>query len=335
MKHWSNPGCRRTTMEWLLCFLVLSLLLFGPAATAQDYPSRSVKIVIPFTAGGAVDFVGRAFTRMLSEDIRQPVVIENRPGANTVIGVKAAAMAAPDGYTMLLTTGSMITSSLLVSNVSYDPFRDLTPVTQLVHSQGTILAVWRDFPAKSLQELVAMAKKNPGKYSYGHSGIGTPPHIAPELFKQFAGIDLFGVPYKGTNNILTDVIGERIDMTFSGIPSVLPFVRSGQVRAIASTGVRRSSALPDVPTFKEFGYEKMDIRGYYGLWFPASTPRDRIDYMHRAAAKALADPALKKVLEDGALEIVGSTPEEFAAFLIEDLQRQKFIIAQLGLKPLK
>jgi tripartite-type tricarboxylate transporter receptor subunit TctC len=301
-------------------------------ARAQDYPSRVVKIVIPFTAGGAVDFVGRAFSQKLAEDLRQTVVIENRPGADSVIGVKYVTAAAPDGYTMLLTTGSMIATPLVMPNAGYDPFRDLMPVTQLVHSQGTILTTRPDFPAKSLQELVALAKKNPGKFNYGHTGSGTPPYVAAELFKLFAGIDIFGVPYKGTNNILTDIIGRQIDMTFSGIPSVLQFARAGQVRAIASTGVRRTSALPDVPTFKEAGYEKMDIRGYYGLWFPAGTPRDRIDRIHRAAVNALADQALRKVFEDGALEIVGSTPEKFAAFLAEDFQHQKSIVAQLGLQ---
>jgi len=332
MERYSNSRCKRAAMGWLPFLLTLSLLQSVPVATAQDYPSRVVKIVIPFTAGGAVDFVGRAFSQKLAEAIRQTVVIENRPGADSVIGIKYTATSAPDGYTMLLTTGSMIATPLMMPNVGYDPFLDLTPVTQLVHSQGTILTARPDFPAKSLQELVALAKKNPGKFNFGHTGAGTPPHIAAELFKLFAGIDLYGVPYKGTNNILTDIIGRQIDMTFSGIPSVLQFARAGQVRAIASTGVRRTSVLPDVPTFKEVGYEKMDIRGYYGLWFPAGTPRDRIDHIHRAAVKALADLGLRKIFEGGALEIVGSTPEEFAAFLKEDFQRQRFIVTQLGLQ---
>lgn len=334
MERWPNANRGRTAIGWLPFFVALSLLLFVPAA-AQDYPSRVVKIVIPFTAGGAVDIVGRSFSQKLSEVIRQPVVIENRPGADTVIGVKSVVSAAPDGYTMLLTTGSMITSSLVVPSVSYDPLRDLIPITLLVRSQGTILATRPDFPAKSLQELVALAKKNPGKFNYGHSGIGSPPHVAPELFKQYAGIDLYGVPYKGTNNILTDVIGSQIDMTFSGIPSVLQFARSGQVRAIASTGVRRTAALPDVPTFRESGYEKMDIRGYYGLWFPAATPRDRIDRIHRAAVSVLADPGLRKTFESGALEVVGSSPEEFAAFVKDDYQHEKTVVDQLGLRQQK
>ena len=209
--------------------------------------------------------------------------------------------------------------------------RDLVPVTQLVYSQGTILTARPDFPGKTLEETVGLAKKSPGKYNFGHTGAGTPPHIAAELFKAFAGIEIFGVPYKGTNNILTDIIGRQIDMTFSGIPSVLQFARSGQVRALASTGVRRTAVLPDVPTFRELGYEKMDIRGYYGLWAPAGTPRDRVDVLYRAAAKALADPALRKVYEDGALEVVGSTPGEYAAFIRDDTQRQQAIVTQLGL----
>lgn len=335
MERWSISNCGRNAIGWLMFLVALGLLRFGPAATAQDYPSRLVKIVIPFTAGGAVDIVGRSFSQKLSEAIRQPVVIENRPGADTVIGVKSVVGAAPDGYTMLLTTGSMITSSLVVPTVTYDPLRDLVAVTMLVRSQGTILATRPDFPAKTLHELVALAKKNPGKFNYGHSGIGTPPHVAPELFKQYAGIDLFGVPYKGTNPILADVIGSQIDMTFSGIPSVMQFVRSGQVRAIASTGVRRTSVLPDVPTFRESGYEKMDIRGYYGLWFPAATPPDRIDRIYRAAGSVLADPGLRKTFESGALEVVGSSPEEFAAFVKDDYRHEKTVVDQLGLRQQK
>lgn len=327
----SHAGCKHVAAGWRLLLLAVSLAALHPTAAAQDYPNRLVKIVIPFAAGGAVDLVGRVFSQKLSEAIRQTVVVENRPGAESVIGVKYAIAAAPDGYTMLLTTGSMIMTPLMLPNAGFDPIRDLTPVTQLVYSQGTILTARPDFPATSLQETVALAKKNPGKFNFGHTGAGTPPHIAAELFKSFAGIEIFGVPYKGTNNILTDIIGRQIDMTFSGIPSVLQFARSGQVRALASTGVRRTAVLPDVPTFKESGYEKMDIRGYYGLWVPAGTPRERIDYLYRAAAKALADPALKKVYDDGALEIIGSTPGEYAAFIKEDTQRQQSIVNLLGL----
>jgi tripartite-type tricarboxylate transporter receptor subunit TctC len=318
----------------MIRLLALAVLLAASSAFAQ-YPSRAVKIVVTIPPGGAPDIAARIIGQKMSESFGQPVVIENRPGADTVIGVKAVVGAAPDGHTLLLTTGSMITSSLVVPTVTYDPLRDLVAVTMLVRSQGTILATRPDFPAKTLQELVTLARKNPGKFNYGHSGIGTPPHVAPELFKQYAGIDLFGVPYKGTNPILADVIGSQIDMTFSGIPSVMQFVRSGQVRAIASTGVRRTSVLPDVPTFKESGFEKMDIRGYYGLWFPAATPRDRIDRIYRAAVSVLADPGLRKTFESGALEVVGSSPEEFAAFVNDDYQHQKTVVDQLGLRSMK
>ena len=326
-----KPGLR-------VCVSIAAAYLLGiscATAAEPEYPGRVVRIIIPFTAGGAVDIVGRSFAQKLSEAVRQTVVIENRPGADSVIGVRAVVGATPDGYTMLLTTGSMITSSLVVPTVNYDPLRDLMPVTMVVRSQGTILATRPDFPAKSLQELVALAKKSPGKYNYGHSGIGTPPHVAPELFKLYAGIDLFGVPYKGTNPILADVIGSQIDMTFSGIPSVMQFVRSGQVRALASTGIRRTAALPDVPTFRESGFEKMDIRGYYGLWFPAGTPRDRVERIHRLAVSVLGDAGLRKTFESGALEIVGSSPQEFAAFVKDDYAHEKTVVDLLGLKQQK
>ena len=312
--------------------------LFGVAvgaALAQDYPARVVRIIIPFTAGGAVDIVGRSFAQKLSEAVRQPVVIENRPGADSVIGVKAVVGATPDGYTMLLTTGSMITSSIVVPTVTYYPLRDLVAVTMLVRSQGTILATRPDFPAKTLAELVALAKKNPGKYNYGHSGIGTPPHVAPELFKIYAGIDLFPIPYKGTNPIIADLVGSQIDMTFSGIPSVMQFVRSGQVRAIASSGIRRTAALPEVPTFRESGYEKMDIRGYYGLWVPAGTPRAIVERIHKLAVGVLGDASLRKTYDAGALEIVGNTPQEFTAFVRDDYEHEKTVVDLLGLKQAK
>jgi tripartite-type tricarboxylate transporter receptor subunit TctC len=313
--------------------LFLSALLPHNSPAATDYPGRVVRIIIPFAAAGAVDIVGRSFSQKLSETIRQAVVIENRPGADAIIGVKYAVNANPDGYTLLLTTGSMIAAPLLIANVPYDPMRDLTPVTQLVYSQGTILTARPDFPAKTLAETVALAKKTPGKFNYGHTGAGTPPYVAAELFKRFASIDIFGVPYKGTNNVMTDIIGRQIDMTFSGIPSVLPFARSGQVRAIASTGVRRTAALPDVPTFKESGYDKMDIRGYYGLWVPAATPRDRINRVYNLSAQVLKDPELRKVFESGALEVIGSSPQEFAAFIRNDFEVQKEIIKLLDLQP--
>jgi tripartite-type tricarboxylate transporter receptor subunit TctC len=312
--------------------------VFAPlaaAAATPEYPTRVVRIIIPFAAGGAVDIVGRSFSQKLSEAIQQPVVIENRPGADAVIGVKYAIGANPDGYTMLLTTGSMVAAPIFMPNVPYDPLRDLIPVTQLVYSQGTILTARPDFPAKTLADLVALAKKSPGKFNFGHTGGSTPPFVAAELFKHFAGIDMLGVPYKGTSQVLTDIIGRQIDMTFSGIPSVLQFARNGQVKALASTGIRRTAALPDVPTFKESGYEKMDIRGYYGLWVPAATPRERINRIHSLSVKVLGDPALRKVFEDGALEVIGSSPREFADFISNDFQHQKGVVSLLGLQPLK
>ena len=300
---------------------------------AQEYPARALRIIIPFTAGGAVDIVGRSFAQKFSEAIRQPVVIENRPGADTVIGVRAVITASPDGYTMLMTTGSLITSSIVMPTANYNPVRDLVPLTMLVRSQGTILATRPNFPAQSLSEMVALAKKNPGKFNYGHSGIGTPPHVAPELFKNYAGIDLFPVPYKGTNPILADIIGGQIDLTFSGIPSVLPFVRGGQLRALASTGIRRTAVLPEVPTFRESGYEKMDIRGYYGLWFPVGTPPDRVERLYRLISTVLTDPGLRKAYESGALEVTGPTPQEFAVFVKNDYDHEKSVVDMLGLKP--
>lgn len=304
-------------------------------ALAQDYPNKPLKIVIPFTAGGAVDIVGRTFGQKLSDVVKQTVVIENRPGADSVIGVRAVVTAPADGYTLLMTTGSMITSSLVVPTVTYDPLKDLLPITMVVRSQGIVLVTRPDFPAKTLPDIVGLVKKNPGKYNYGHSGIGTPPHVAPELFKFYAGLDLLGIPYKGTNPIITDVIGSQIDMTFSGIPSALPFIKSGQLKPIASTGARRSSALPDIPTFRELGFEKMDIRGYYGLWFPAGTPRDRIDRIYKATLAALADPALRKTFDAGALEVIGFSPEEFGSFLKDDYEHEKTVVKQLGLQQQK
>ena len=302
-------------------------------AVAQSYPNQGIKIIIPFGAGGAVDLVGRPFAQKLSDIIGQSVVIENRAGAGSLIGVMAAAKAAPDGYTLLMTTGSMVTTPLVNPNAGYDPIRDLMPVTQLVYSQGTILATRPDFPASDLSGLIALVKKSPNKYSYAHTGVGTPPYVAPELFRRYAGLELVPVPYKGTGNVLTDVIASQVDMTFSGIPSVVDFARNGQVKALASTGTKRTAVLPDVPTFQELGYADMDIRGYYGLWFPAGTPPELIKFIHSAALKALEDPDLKRLYEKGALEIIGSSPQEFGAFVAKDFERQKGIVKMLGLGP--
>jgi tripartite-type tricarboxylate transporter receptor subunit TctC len=323
---------RRTLSRMALAALLLSVATVQPVL-AQDYPSQLVKVIIPFAAGGAVDLVGRPLAQKLGDEIGQSVVVENRAGAGSIIGVTTAAKAPPDGYTMLLTTGSVITTPLVNANAGYDPFRDLMPVTQVVHSQGTILATRPNFSANDLAGLVEAAKKSPGKFSYAHTGVGTPPYVAAELLRQYAGIELVAVPYKGTGNVLTDVIAGQVDMTFSGIPSVLEFARNRQVKAMASTGLRRSAVLPDVPTFQELGYRDMDVRGYYGLWFPAGTPPERVQLMQNAVAKVLKDPELQRIFGEGALEIVGSSPKEFEAFLIKDFERQKQIVQTLKLAP--
>jgi tripartite-type tricarboxylate transporter receptor subunit TctC len=277
--------------------------------------------------------IGRPLAEKLSEALGQPIVIENKGGGAGSIGTAFVAKAPADGYTMLMTTGSFTGNVAISANPTYNPITEFAPITLLAQSYGIVLMTRPDFPAKTLTEFVALAKKHPGKFSYGHAGVGNVTYVAAELFSKLAGIELLKVPYRGIASFAPDIMSGHVNVGFMSTLLAQPNIQGGQLRALGISGARRAPTLPDVPTFQELGFKEMDVTGYFGLWFPAATPRERIALIHREAVKALQTPLLKKVLDDSGVRTVGSTPEEFARFLEDDMRWQIDTIKRIGLRP--
>jgi len=305
----------------------------GPSRDDAAYPARHLRLIAPFTGGSTLDIMARVIAEQLTGALGQNVVVDNRPGANGIIGIDLVAKAPADGYTMLMTTGSFTGNMVLNKKLPYDGVRDFAPITQIARSYGMVLLVNTAVPAKSIKELVALAKSRPGKLSYGSSGVGNITHLVAEMFKTEAGIDIVHVPYKGSAPAMTDVVGQQIDMTFLSTVSVQPYIKADRVRALALTGSERSPVLPDLPTFKELGLPGVEMTGWYGLWFPARTAQARVNRTQSAIKKAVASPELKARLAEFGLVSVASSPAEFASFLREDFALQARIVKQAGVVP--
>jgi len=314
---------------------IVSAMIVGGAmpAFADEYPDRPIRMVIPFVPGGPIDLLGRPLADLLSKELGQPVVVDNRAGANGIVGTTAVARAAPDGYTMLMTTGSFTANPFAVANLPYDPLTSFAPITQIATSYGIVMLVRPDFPAKTVAELVEMAKREPGKLTYAHAGIGNATHVGAELFLRAAGIKMISVPYKGAGAFLSDIISGQVSMGMTSTVASVPYVRSGQLRALATTGTVRAPSLPDVPSLYELGYKDAVLLGYYGLWFPKDTPADRVNRMYQAAVKVLAGPEMQKVMETAGIRKVASTPKEFAEFLEKDLAFNRDVMKAIGVEP--
>jgi len=327
--------CGRSKPERALIAVAVPVIaaLSAAAALAQSYPDRPIRLIIPFAAGGPNDLIGRPLAEKMSEALGQPIVIENKGGAAGSIGTAFVAKAPPDGHTLLMTTGSFTGNVAISANPTYNPITEFVPITLLAQSYGIVLMTRPDFPAKTLTEFVALAKKYPGKYSYGHAGIGNVTFMAAELFQKLAGIELLKVPYRGTASFAPDIMSGHVDVGFMSTLLAQPNLQGGQLRALGISGAQRAPTLPDVPTFQELGFKEMDVTGYFGLLFPAATPRERVALIHREAVKALATPMLTKVLADSGVRAVGSTPEEFARFLQDDMRWQLDIMKRIGLQP--
>ena len=312
--------------------LLLAALMLGiviPGAAAEQYPNRVIKIVQPFAAGGSTDVLARGLAQKLSEALGQPVIVESRPGANGIVAAQSVARSAPDGYTMLLTTGSHTANPHVAKNLPYDAVADFAPITQLAGSYG--LALITTLPVNSVAELVALAKSKPGTMSYATSGVGNLTHVSGRLFEARSGISLISVPYN-TPALITDTLSGTISMTFNSLITATPLVKQGKFKALAITGDRRSPALPDTPTMNEAGIKDYVLTGYFGILFPAGVPRERVDLIARESAKALASPELKRIVEDNGLFVVGSKPDEFAAYLKNDYAFQGTLMDELGMK---
>jgi len=306
----------------------------GPssAALAADYPVKPITLIIGFAPGGPSDVMARIITRKMEEILKQPFVIENRAGAGGSIAGAAVARAAPDGYTVLLATGSLLAINVsLYKNLGYDPEKDFEPIT-LVGTQTNVLYLHPTFPPQTLRELITYAQANPGKLAFGSGGNGTPAHLAGELLKLEAKIDITHVPFRGTGPALQAVIGGHIPMAFNPPPPLLPHIQSGAIRALVVTTLKRTAALPSVPTIAELGFPGFDATTWHGIVAPAGTPKEVVATLHRASVAALNDAEVRKALTDLGVDVVADTPEEFRAYIKSEIPKWAAIVKASGAK---
>ncbi|MGJ7545088.1 Bug family tripartite tricarboxylate transporter substrate binding protein [Variovorax sp. LT1R16] len=320
----------KTTIRWFGAVL-LSVAAMA-AAQAQGYPSKPVRIIVPYPAGGTTDIIARVAAQQLGERLKQPFVVENKAGANGAIGSAEVARAPADGYTLLMGTASTHgINSAVYKSLPYDAVKDFAPVT-IVASTPNIIAVHPSVPAKNLQELLALAKAQPGKLNYGSTSLGGSPHMSAELLKMMAHVDMLHVPYKGAAPMLTDLMGGQVQVGFDNLPSTINFVRSGKVRAIAVTTAQRWPGAPEIPTVAESGVPGYEVSGWFGLLAPAGTPPAVLKTIQQAIAEAVRQPEVnKQMLDLGALP-VANTPEAFAALVQADVAKWREVVKTTGVK---
>src|SRR6202166_3800803 len=314
-------------------FAVLLTLLATETASAQSsYPNRPVKILVGFTPGTAPDLVARMLADQFAEVWGTPFVVENIPGAGSNIATDRVAKATADGYTLLMGgNASLVINPSLYETLSFDPLGDFAPISQ-VFIAANVLAVPPELPVRTVAELVALAKAEPGKLSYGHAGVGTSQHLAAELFKYMAHVDIAPVPYRGTTAFIPDLLANRIAMSFANIVNVMPLAREGRLRALAITSIKRSALAPDLPTMAESGFPGFEAVPWFGLVAPAGTPQDVLDKLHTETVKALAMPQLRKKFDKLGLEPVGNTPAEFAVVIRRETPEWAKLIRDAGIK---
>jgi len=314
--------------------LAAGLLAAGLAVTpaaAQTYPSKPIKMIVPYTPGSPVDVLARVVTQQVSVRLGQSIVIDNRPGAGTTIGTKAAATADPDGYTLLMAATSFIIAASLYPHLDYDPIKSFAPVAMLANSPQ-ILVVAPSVPAKTVPEFVAYAKANPGKLNFGY-GLATLPQILGESFKAITATDIASIPYKGGANAITDMLGGRIQMNFGTMATLLPLIQQGKIRALAVTSEQRAKELPDVPTMIESGLPQLTLGFTAGILAPAGTPPEIVEKLNAAINEALKSPELHASMAKLGFEPNFWTPREYAAFLADEMQRWPPIVKASGVKP--
>jgi tripartite-type tricarboxylate transporter receptor subunit TctC len=300
--------------------------------SAQTYPSRPIRLIVPFPPGGSTDILARALAQKLSEGLAQPVVIDNRPGAGGSIGSEAVAKAAPDGYTLLMAQlGPLAVSPAIYKNLPYDPVKSFAPVSRMA-IVPSVLVVNPQVPVASASELIAYARAHPGKLTYGSAGSGSTSHLTTEYFKLATGTDILHVPYKGVGPMLTDLISGQLSMGINGAPAVMSHVISGRLRALAVTGLTRVPSLPQIPTLAESGVEGFDASGWYGIVAPAGTPREIVMKLNAEIRRIMQTPELRTRLDnEGATPAAGS-PEEFGAFIVSEIARWGAVLKQAGIQ---
>ena len=315
-----------------LATALAGLCLSGAAQAADAYPNKPIRLIVPFAAGGTTDIVARVVAEGLGRELGQAVVVENRGGGGGSIGADALARSTPDGYTLgVATVSTMATNPATNPKTPYNPLKDFAPITNMVNVPN-VLTVNPAVPAKSVAEFVALLKANPGKYSYASSGAGGIGHLDGELFKSLTKTDMVHVPYRGSGPALNDVIAGQVNAQFDNLPSSMPHIQAGKLRALAVAAPKRLPALPDVPTFSEGGLPEMDNMAWYGLVAPAGTPQAVIDRIHDATVKALKDPKIIQRLADGGSLVDGNTPAEYAAQIKRELELRQRIAKERNIQ---
>jgi len=307
----------------------LSVLLWPALAAAQDFPNKPIRLIVPFPAGGPNDIIARVVGQRMSELAKQPVVIENRGGQGGVLGTDVVAKAAPDGYTIAISSAGALTISPSMEKVAYDTSKDLQPIT-LVATVPEMLVVATNVPVKNMSELIALAKAQPGKLNFASTGPGGMPHLAGELLKLTAKIDIVHVPYRGAAPAVNDLLGQQVQMAFLDLPALLPQIKAGKLRAIAIGSPRRAPTAMEVPTTAEEGMPDLLAENWYGMVAPAGTPPPIVTTLNRIATEAMADPTVKEKLASQGAELIGDTPEHFARFIDAEIGKWAKVIKDAG-----
>ena len=304
-------------------------LCWGTLALSQAYPAKTVRVIVPLAAGGPTDVLARTISQNLTDTWGQAVVIDNRPGANTNIGTAAVATSPPDGYTLLLTVNNLTINPSFYQNLPFDPFKDFSPVT-LFATSPLILVVHPSVNAKSVKELIALARARPRDLLLGSPGNGSPPHLAGEMFNTLAGVKLTHVPYKGITQAVSDLMGGQLALMFPGSPIALPHAKSGKLRALATTGAKRTAAAPELPTIAEAALPNYEVSLWYGLLAPANTPPAIVQRLHTEVTRIIALSAVKERWAALGAEAVNTTPEQFTAFLKTDIVKWQKVVRESG-----
>jgi tripartite-type tricarboxylate transporter receptor subunit TctC len=315
--------------------VAFSLGVFAPAVSPEAkaaYPDKPIRLMVPFAAGGNTDIISRAIGNELSKNLGVSVVIENRGGAGGMVGSEVVAKAPADGYTLLMVSASHVINPSLQKKLPYDTIKDFAAIS-MVADVPTVLVVHPSVPAKTLKELIAYAKANPGKLNYASAGKGTVGHLAAELLKSMAEIKMVHVPYKGAGPAMTDILGGHVQMIFSSMPAAMPHIQSGMLRSIVMTGAKRSAAAPNIPTMAEAGLPGFEVSSGFGLFAPAKTPRTVINRLNAEVVKALRVPSVRESLASQGAEPVGSTPEEYDAFVRSEIAKWQKVCREAGIQP--
>ncbi len=318
------------TRSWALLLLLCALTVALPGL-AQTYPGGPMRIIVPFPPGGGTDILSRLLAQKLHESFGQPVVIDNRPGAGGTLGSAIAARATGDGLTILTVPAGYASFSSLYKHLAFEPERDLAPVSRLA-SGPLVLVVHPSLPVKSVRQLIALARKQPGEINYGSSGAGTLPHLSAELFSSMAGIKMTHIPYKGAGAAVADVLAGRVPVYFMNILQSLTLIKTGKLRALGVTTPERSPIAPELPSIAESGLKDFDMTNWYGMLVPAATPREAIARLSTEVARVLQLPELRKRLAQDGMTVVASTPEQFAGFLARETAKYARIIEAAGIK---